>query len=289
MPDEKKIKKYSKLCDDVLDLFTDSQKSIYFYFLGSYQLYDLNDCKLGEINLNKSAHFDSDGEILGMTYNQLGIVKLKSRHLHEAYLLQIKSREILQKFNCYKRLVYPELTLGDILLQKRLKDEAEAQYLRTIQLCKQLGNVRTMNIAFSNLAYGMMTMVHDYSKAIYYCQQLIDVDEYKQQIYYILSWSYYYLKESKEASYYLSLLNDVNTHQSLEIDTYAIGLKYCLEGKHELYYQKLLNYYNQIKDDFKTYDKIVVLEKLIEYCSKHQKYKEGYNFQQEYIQVIKIV
>lgn len=273
-------------CDEIYNLFTNSQKSIYYYFLGIYYWYDKNNITQGEYYLKKSLDFDSNSEIAGMAYNQMGIIYCLTNQLHDAYKMQIKSIELLEKNSCYKRTIYPKTSIADIYMKMGFEKECERCYLDVIKLCKQFKMVKSLNVAQFNLAYGMM-ILKNYDKAIKYAQELKEVDYYQIEYNYILAWSYFHLNETKIANNYLSKLKEINDHKNIEIDTYAICLNYLLNGKHELYYKKLSAYYQSIKNNLHNFDTIIALEWLIEYCREHQKYEEGFQYQQEYIQLIK--
>lgn len=278
-----------KLCDANFELFTHSQKSDYLYFKGMYFHRDKKETLQGKEFYISSLSYEH-GEISGMIFHQLGTIYLKENNIHLAYDMFIKSKDKLEEYHNYKMTYFPLSSMALLNMQLRLVSRAENLYLDVITICKQFNRKTEEKIAYFNLAHGMMWN-KEYKKAIDYIQPCIEQDFQLDASYYVLAWSYYYLNECKMATYYLDKINELDNKTNVEIQVYTTALRYLINGNHNQYYNKLVKFYNYLQSEnskINTYsiDKMVLLERLIEYCDKHRLFEEGFNYSKDLLKIV---
>lgn len=278
------INELIKKCENLFEFFSNDQKAIFYYFKGLHYQLDLLKVDQAIQLYQKAIECSPFHEINAMVYYQLSVIYLKLFHyLHSFDCINI-AKKILTRHNDFRRLVWCESIIGQIYAQIRYITKMEKQYLKALLLAQTYGDKDNIDNICFNLTYGFMN-AKEYKKAIYYGEKFLKENQYKLDLYYVLAWSHYQLNEIKDCKYYLQLIEDSNEELSEEVQTYVTCLKYLLKSNFELYYKRLKKFYKTIKKSNNNFDKMIVLERIIEYCKEHQLYEEGFHYQQEYIQL----
>lgn len=274
-----------KKCDEVFDLFSNNQKCIYFYFKGLYYHVDCANLIDGETHYLTAIQSNPFYEICGMAYYHLSHIKLHQLSLIQSLDYISKAKKIFFQFNDFRRIVACESLIGHVYLNKKDYFKMEKQYQKALLLSQSYSSKDEIDNITFNLAYGLM-MAKQYEKAIYYGEKYLNENQYKEDLYYVLAWSYYQINQLKDCKFYLDLIKESKVELSEEVKTYVTCLNYLIKSNYDSYYKKLVNYYNQIQSGNYNFDKMIVLERIIEYCKEHQLFEDGFYYQEKYIQLL---
>lgn len=275
----------NNLCEQMFYIFSNSQKSFYLLLKGIYLYVDLKHYKKAKEELFRSISYSPDGIIAGFTYNQLGILERYDCNYYLAMIYQNKAKEILLKNNCFIRNLSVEISIGILLGEQKYYKEMKEQFLRTYESACILNDKETQLNALYNIAFFAM-YCKEYEDAIDYANKLIKMNCYLKDCYYILAWVYVEKDDRINAGKYYRSLEKANKHDDYIIDCYEKCLKARINNKDKTYYKTLVDLYKKLNKKGYSFDKIMVLEYIIEYCDHHELFEEGYGYQKELLKIL---
>lgn len=271
-------------CEEIFDFFTSEQKNIYYYFKGLHYQLDLLNINEAICIYQNAIKLSPFSEITGMVYYQLSKIYLKQFNYIDSFDCINKAKNVLSQFSDFRRIVWCESVIGQIYAYICAISKMEKQFLKTLLLAQSYGDKDNIDNICFNLTYCFMN-AKQYEKAVYYGEKYLKENNYKTDLYYVLAWSHYHLNHIKDCKYYLQLIKNSNEELSDEVQTYVTCLHYLIKGNYQNYYNKLTKYYNKIKSGPNNFDKMIALERIIEFCKEHQLFEEGFQYQQEYIKL----
>lgn len=272
-------------CEKLFSLYTNRQKSIYLLMKAINEYYNMGNLDLAKNCLQSSISYSPEDAITGFSYNQLGNLMSLDFNITKSLEYQRKGIELLAKHQYYQRTFFLELMIGNHLgTLRRFKDMKE-QFLKTYEFAVTYNIENLKYKTLYNLAYYSM-YGKIYEDAINYAFKVIEMDKYKTECYYILSWTYMELGNITKADEYYHLLVKSNKHDDYIIDGYEKCLKWRLKGKESSYYKALKDLYGKLLKKGNAFDQVMVLEYIIEYCDQHLLYEEGYIYQKNLLKIL---
>lgn len=274
-----------KKCEKLFNIFTNNQKSIYLLMKAIYEFYNLGKFEVAKENLKKAIQYSPEAAITGFAYNQLGNLESLDHGLSKALEYQRKGIEILKNYGYYQRSIHLELMIGNFLAELRRFNEMKKQYLKVYDLAITFNDEDIKRKSLYNLSYYSMYGKY-YDDAITYANQVIGMNCFVTKCHYILAWSYMGLGIFSKANEHYQLLKKLNKHDDFIVDGYEKCIKYRLASKNDSYYKALVNLYKKLYNKIYTFDKVMVLEYILEYCDQHELYEEGYMYQKELLKIL---
>lgn len=272
-------------CEKLFKVFTNQQKSIYLLMKAIHDYYQLGKLQSAKESLKQSISFSPEDAITGFTYNQLGNLVSLDFDLIKSLEYQRKGIEILKRHGYYQRSIYLELMIGNHLAELRRFNEMKDQYLRVYDFAMTFNIDELKYKSLYNLAYYSMYGKY-YEDVIDYANKVLEIRKNTYECHYILAWSYLEMGRLSKANEHYQLLAKLNKHDDYIIDAYEKCIKYRLSSKDASYYKTLINLYKKLYNKFYTFDKVMVLEYIIEYCDHHELFEEGYGYQKELLKIL---
>ncbi len=285
------VKDYDyQLCEEhclmLFDVFNDLQKSVFLLIRGICLYCDFHRYQEAKKDFEQSISYAPDHVLSGFTYNQLGLMYEYEYDLVKAYDMQLRAKEIMSRNYCFNRVLFVENSIGRIMAQQKRYDEMKECLLNVVNKSKLLKNGEEIcDTAYFNLAYYSL-FARKYDDVLLYAQRLINQGKMVARCSYLLAWAYMEMKDLKTSMQYYQLLVTKNRHDQADVDAYEKCLKYIYTGKENSYYKTLQSFAKKSKERGVLQDCVHALEYLIEYCEKHNMYKEGFKYQRELLNII---